>query len=133
MELTNRAEDGFVDECRWSEHDLDRRSQWYRSEQDSNGDSAPPKSQSTSSSVPYRDHPYTVSPELAPVSRASSDMQAGHIENISFSSVAPVNVQVHDVTVEVTIENAKKSKGIDVEAGARKVKKILDGISADFP
>ncbi|KAL0069106.1 hypothetical protein AAF712_003792 [Marasmius tenuissimus] len=72
--------------------------------------------------------------ELVCLLSYSAEMQAGHIENISFLSVALVNVQVRNVTVEVTIGNGKKkkSKGADVEAGARKVKKILDGISADF-
>ncbi|KAK7028150.1 ATP-binding cassette transporter snq2 [Paramarasmius palmivorus] len=55
-----------------------------------------------------------------------------HKENISFTSVRPVNVKVREVTVEVEVRG--KGKAGDLEAGGEGRKKcILDGISADFP
>lgn len=68
------------------------------------------------------------------------DIKDTHIEKISFTDVSPVNIQMRQVSVDVTtsrglqgIFSKAQSSHSDPEADNPKTKRILDRTSADFP
>jgi ABC-type glutathione transport system ATPase component len=65
------------------------------------------------------------------------DIKDTHEENISFVNVAPVNIEIRQISVDVAIPKGFseifRKKTSDLETANPGTKRILDSVSANFP